>query len=136
MGFQLPALKIPGTFGHVVIYLHIVMFYNSGHDFNVLSKLLFGIQDIPRIWFLILIPGWCKYRVQGACIEKRRIIFRYQFFLILLKFNVFFLVGIAAQYFDAIYFASKDSPDLATRRTVYSFLWAGLLLVITLAAYY
>jgi bacteriorhodopsin len=57
-------------------------------------------------------------------------------FVILLKFNVFFLIGVAGQYMYAVYFASKDSPDLAERRPVSHFLWAGVLVIVVLCAYY
>ncbi|KAL2917417.1 hypothetical protein HK105_203082 [Polyrhizophydium stewartii] len=57
--------------------------------------------------------GWSIFHAHGADISKRETMRRYHLFIVLLKLNVYFAVGIVVQMLSAIYFARviDDSLD-------------------------
>ncbi|KAJ3114000.1 hypothetical protein HDU96_002644 [Phlyctochytrium bullatum] len=58
--------------------------------------------------------GWSIFQVHGASLEKRRMLRHFHFFIMLLKINIFFNVGIVVQAGAAIYFSSlanSNTPD-------------------------
>ncbi|KAJ3415164.1 hypothetical protein HDV05_005444 [Chytridiales sp. JEL 0842] len=57
--------------------------------------------------------GWMVYQTQGASIEKKWMITRYQFFTLLLKYNIFFTTAIVAQFVAAYYYTRKAAADRA-----------------------
>lgn len=56
--------------------------------------------------------GWNLVREQGAEKCKRKMIQRYHMFILFLKLNSFFFLGLMAQYTISIYFASKTQENI------------------------
>lgn len=78
--------------------------------------------------------GWNQYQTQGASIERKRVNRWYQFFIILLKLNIFFFASILAQFMTSFYFASKFSADVDVSRVDIS--WATLIITVVSVLYY
>ncbi|KAJ3306146.1 hypothetical protein HDV03_000380 [Kappamyces sp. JEL0829] len=59
--------------------------------------------------------GWHVFMLQGADIRKKKMIQRYHLFLLFLKLNAFFFLGLAGQYIVSTYLFEKfsDSQSLA-----------------------
>ncbi|KAJ3331194.1 hypothetical protein HDU76_003818 [Blyttiomyces sp. JEL0837] len=85
-----------------------------------IMPMLTAIEAISAVgnicWFYIAYKvyqeyGWSVYQVQGASIERKWMITRYHFFILLLKLNIFFSVGIAAQMVSAYYYTRKATTD-------------------------
>ncbi|KAI8928009.1 hypothetical protein BC831DRAFT_397972 [Entophlyctis helioformis] len=51
--------------------------------------------------------GWSVYYAQGADIQKRRVLRHYHTFIVLLKFNVYFAIGIVLQMISIVYYSAK-----------------------------
>ncbi|KAI9207638.1 uncharacterized protein BJ171DRAFT_638422 [Polychytrium aggregatum] len=58
-------------------------------------------------WKVYDVYGWVIYQVQGASTERRRIMRYYHSFILLLKVNIFFYVGIIIQYVTAYFFVTR-----------------------------
>jgi hypothetical protein len=58
---------------------------------------------------------------------------RYQFFVIMLKLNLFFIAGVSAQFMVSIYFATK-THDAA--QSIKDFVWAAVFINFFLFAYF
>ncbi|KAJ3111220.1 hypothetical protein HDU96_005898, partial [Phlyctochytrium bullatum] len=55
--------------------------------------------------------GWSIYQIQGASVMKRKMLQRYHIFILLLKLNIYFTLGIVAQLVSASYYEQKHSFD-------------------------
>ncbi|KAI8907358.1 hypothetical protein EDD86DRAFT_192241 [Gorgonomyces haynaldii] len=83
-----------------------------GLEYAVLVfMILFNAAGFFISWKVFKEYGWRNYEQQGASIEKRRMTFRYQTFIILLKLNLFFIVGTLGMYYTAVYFSDKGTDS-------------------------
>ena len=90
--------------------------------------------------------GWSIYVIQGADIAKREIMRRYHLFLVLLKFNLYFTIGILVQVGASIYFYEKmnvfehdgNSDDIARNSLngVNVTLWIGAGFIVVIGVIY
>ncbi|KAJ3218310.1 hypothetical protein HDU67_006082 [Dinochytrium kinnereticum] len=82
--------------------------------------------------------GWCIFQVHGASLEKRRMLRHFHLFIMLLKINIFFNVGIVLQSGAAIYFSALSNMSAGdTFQTRQAAAWsAGIALTIVAALYY
>jgi hypothetical protein len=61
--------------------------------------------------------GWSVFLVQGADINKKKMLERYQLFMLFLKLNAFCFLGVMAQYFAASFYFQKDYDSATTAQT-------------------
>ncbi|KAI8844152.1 hypothetical protein BC829DRAFT_419883 [Chytridium lagenaria] len=55
--------------------------------------------------------GWNIYQVQGASVSKRQMLERYHVFILMLKGNIYFTIGIVAMVVSASYYVQRSDYD-------------------------
>ncbi|KAJ3306145.1 hypothetical protein HDV03_000379 [Kappamyces sp. JEL0829] len=81
--------------------------------------------------------GWNVYYTQGADLTKKRMLERYHLFVLLLKTNAYFFLGLSAQVVAAIYFDYKKNQALGDYHRLSGMVWGwGVVLVLIVVVYY
>jgi hypothetical protein len=75
--------------------------------------------------------GWSVFLVQGADINKKKMLERYQLFMLFLKLNAFCFLGVMAQYFAASFYFQKNYDSATTAQTEL-IVTAAIVLVVTI----
>ncbi|KAJ3417395.1 hypothetical protein HDV05_004860 [Chytridiales sp. JEL 0842] len=95
-------------------------YYNFLAPVRPLQYIIIAVAAIGNIlgayfsYKAYLAYGWSVYQAQGASIAKKWMMMRYQFFILLLKFNIFFTGGIVAMFVAAYYYVRKAAADRST----------------------
>jgi hypothetical protein len=61
--------------------------------------------------------GWSVFAVQGADINKKKMLERYQLFMLFLKLNAYCFLGVMAQYFVASFYFKKEYNSATAGQT-------------------
>jgi hypothetical protein len=55
--------------------------------------------------------GWSVFETQGADLTKKRMLKRYHLFMVFLKINAYFFLGVVIQYVGILYFVGKNRAE-------------------------
>jgi hypothetical protein len=77
--------------------------------------------------------GWSVFLVQGADINKKRMLERYQLFMLFLKLNAYCFLGVMAQYFVASFYFRKDYNSATSGQT--ELVVTGVIVIIVTGIY-
>jgi hypothetical protein len=77
--------------------------------------------------------GWSVFLVQGADLNKKKILERYQLFMLFLKLNAYCFLGVMAQYFVASFYFRKDYNSATSGQT--ELIVTAVIVIITTAVY-
>ena len=55
--------------------------------------------------------GWSVFETQGADLTKKRMLKRYYLFMVFLKINAYFFLGVVMQYVGILYFVGKNRAE-------------------------
>ena len=55
--------------------------------------------------------GWSVFETQGADLRKRRMLQKYHLYMLFLKINGYFFLGVVMQYVGILYFVGKNRAD-------------------------
>ncbi|KAI8901016.1 hypothetical protein BC833DRAFT_579558 [Globomyces pollinis-pini] len=79
--------------------------------------------------------GWAAYQSLGADLTKKHILRRYHLFILFLKINVFFFLGLLAQYMFVVYFYTKNKSEERDERIYEHAIYLFFFILSSLIAY-
>ena len=91
-------------------------YYLLGVNYNILISIIVitALASIVNAYFCrksYQQYGWSVFETQGADLRKKRILQRYHLYMLFLKINGYFFLGVVMQYVGILYFVGKNRSD-------------------------